>query len=83
VVVVESVTDAGFIEHAGGSVRLVGETLQLKFTVPVNPLPATVAVLEPVCPGVTMVTVVGFAETLKVAVPPVTVMPTPLLVEAR
>ena len=47
VVVFESVTDAGFIEHAGGSVNVVGETLQLKLTVPVKPLPATVAVVLP------------------------------------
>jgi hypothetical protein len=69
-----SVTEAGLIEHVGGSVPLVGETLQVKVTVPVKPLAATVAVVMPGCPGVAMVIDVGLAETANLALPPVTVM---------
>lgn len=41
----------------GGSVRLFGETEHARLTVPLNPVPATIEIIElPVCPGAAIVT---------------------------
>lgn len=50
-------TDAAEKLHAGGSVRLFGDTAQPRVTVPLNPEPATTVIVEvPVSPGAAIVT---------------------------
>ena len=74
VVVLERVTEDGLMEQLGGSVKLTGETLQVKLTVPEKLLAMTVSVLVPDWPAPKIVIEPGSGKTANVPEPPLTVI---------